>query len=298
MNIKAELLLASMNAHTGDVLYTFVVTAPRIILSEINTHRTLSRNTASSRAVPAKKIRSMVLKTPFIPTSFGANKKGMQAGEELTGWKRKAGELVWRGARYPAVAAHIALEKLGIHKQITNRVVEPWLYIQQLISATELDNFFLLRDHPDAEPHFQELARQMHLKATNARNMLLKGLRSALFLKSVGLSSGGVIQYLSKGEWHLPFVLDEEKALPLETRKKISAARCARVSYYLPDGQLSDVTSDLDRFQRLAGSDPKHLSPLEHQATPLRESVYCGNFKGWKQFRKEVPNEAGLVKTS
>lgn len=121
---------------TGDILYTWILTYPRMILSEFNTHRTFSRNTSSNRAIPSRKPRQRVLHDPFVP--------------------------VWQVARLPQVLAAFALECLGVHKQIANRLAEPWTWTQQVASATDVENFFWLRDHHMAEPHFAELASQMH----------------------------------------------------------------------------------------------------------------------------------------
>jgi hypothetical protein len=120
---NAELHQASINALSGDVLLTWVLTYPRIILPEIGTHRMLSKSTSSSRAIPAKKQRQRVWEDPFVPEYIGANRKGMQAGDELLGWRRWLAVKLWRGARIPALCAHCAFEKLGVHKQITNRLV-------------------------------------------------------------------------------------------------------------------------------------------------------------------------------
>jgi hypothetical protein len=306
--INSRLLLASKNAVTGDILYTFVWTYPRIILPEVNTHRMLSRNTASSRAKPTKKVRSEVRRDMFVPTHIGANRKGMQAGDELTGWRRTAAELVWKAAGHTMVAAHYALDKLGVHKQITNRVVEPWTWTEQIVSATELDNLFLLRDHHMAEPHFAELAAQAHGQADAVRDTFrVMERRGERFRQSRGndFIPDRTVQILRPGEWHLPFssILDEvlwerlrSCRLPVEVLKKISAARCARVSYNLPDtGERSDIKRDLELFDRLAGSNPKHLSPLEHQAMAVEDPWFTGNFRGFKQFRKEIEGESGTA---
>jgi hypothetical protein len=290
--IKSELLLASINAKTQDILYTWVLTYPRVILAEVNTHRMASKNTSSSRAIPSSKQRRKVVQDPFIPLHIGTNRKGMQAGEELAGWKRSAAEMIWRGSRYPQVWASWAMEKLGVHKQIVNRLVEPYTWTQQLFSATEVDNFFWLRDHPDAEPHFQELAGQMRKQVEYVRAYSKR--------VYIDLQCAYPIQWLQPGEWHLPFVdAKEREVLGLDYAKKTSSARCARVSYVLPEtGSKSTLQRDLELFERLAireeySDDPRHLSPLEHPAQAMEQSVYCGNFRGFKQFRKEIPHESG-----
>jgi hypothetical protein len=128
---------------------------------------------------------------------IGANQKGMSAGAELTGWRRKGVELVWSGLRYPNLAGAWVMEKLGAHKQIANRVLEPWVWTVQIFSATELDNFFLLRDHPMAEPHFHELARQMRSQYDTAR-VVFEHVQHSNWM--------GKYQVLQPGEWHLPLV--------------------------------------------------------------------------------------------
>ena len=291
--IESKLLLASLNTATGDILYTFEWTFPRIILSEINTHRVLSRNTASSRAIPGKRQRQRVLDDPFIPLHIGANKKGMQAGDELDGWKRWLAEKVWEYSRYPAVLAGFVLDKLGVHKQIVNRVYEPWTWTKQLVSFTDHKNLVSLRAHEAAEPHFQELAYQFKKQIQDAEFIL----RSASMSQGPtdGWICGGVLQRLSPGKWHLPYITKEEMArYDNNVLCKISSARCARVSYDMPDtGVKSTVDQDLDLYKRLAGSDPKHLSPTEHPAQATSYQGRIGNFSGFYQFRKSIFGESG-----
>src|SRR5271170_615138 len=142
MQIQSQLILTSKSAVTGVSLYTFVLTYPSVILAEVNTHRALSRNTASSRAIPAKKQRSRVLAVPFVPVTIGRNQKGMQAGEELSGWRRTVAIQTWKLARYPAVPASGILEKVGAHKKIVNRIIEPWTWTEQIVTATNLNNVY------------------------------------------------------------------------------------------------------------------------------------------------------------
>ena len=300
MQIQSQLILTSKSAVTGVSLYTFVLTYPRVILPEVNTHRALSRNTASSRAIPARKQRARVLAVPFVPISIGKNQKGMQAGEELSGWRRAVAIQTWKLARYPAVFASWILEKIGAHKQVVNRIVEPWTWTEQIVSATDLNNIFKLRNHPDAEPHFQVLAEQMQnqvefvealYNAVNFDSRNPDGTPCAL--NHVNPTLGVLrVQMLQPGEWHMPFITDKEMWQPIENLKKISAARCARVSYYLPEsGEPSSVNRDLELCDRLSGSG--HWSPFEHVATPATRDEYIGNFRSWKQYRKEYPEEHG-----
>lgn len=284
--INSKLILASKNTVTGDILYTFVWTYPRIILSEINTHRMLSRNTSSSRAIPSKRQRAKVLNDPFTPNSIGSSKKGMQAGDELTGFKRALATRIWNGARYPAVFSAWALDMLGVHKQVSNRLVEPWTWTEQVVSATDLDNLLLLRAHEMAEPHFQQLAYQVKQQVIDVKTAFELPALLGSRIVSHGSLRGSIVMRVNPGDWHLPFIDKDERS---STSKIVSAARCARVSYNLPDtGKPSTLEDDIRLFERLTASNPKHLSPVEHQAQAMSESKYFANFKGWQQFRKEL----------
>jgi thymidylate synthase ThyX len=342
MKIESKLILTSKNAVTGVNLYTFVLTYPRMILAEVNTHRMLSRNAASSRAIPAKKQRKQVLADPFVPSYVGQNQKGMQAGEELKGWKRFVVENTWRITRYPNVLASWILDKMGAHKQAANRIIEPWTYTQQIVTCTDLKNFFKLRNHPDAEPHFQIIAKQMQAQVEYVERLFetvnfdsRNPDGSACALDNVNPKLGVYrVQMLRPGwwgageqDWHLPFIdqkdiwrvggliaqyqhwewqqrmgipsYSSDPTPPIyigvaawEALKQISTARCARVSYLLPEnGERSDAKRDIELCGRLSGSG--HWSPFEHVATPVETADYIGNFRSWKQYRKEFSQEDG-----
>jgi thymidylate synthase ThyX len=300
MKIESKLILTSKNRVTGVNLYTFVLTYPRVILAEVNTHRMLSRNTASSRAIPSKKQRERVLENPFVPVTIGQNQKGMQAGKELDGWRRFAAIKTWELARYPMVAASWVLDKLGAHKQVVNRIVEPWTFTQQVVTCTDLKNVFKLRDHKDAEPHFQIIAAQMHkqvqyvealFNTVNFDSRNPDGTACALDRVNPPL---GVfrVQMLRPGDWHMPFIDESESYNDIESLKQVSTARCARVSYFLPEsGKRSDMERDIELCTRLSSSG--HWSPFEHVATPVLDTGYVGNFRSWKQYRKEFAEEHG-----
>jgi Thymidylate synthase complementing protein len=261
--ISATVICAS-RATNGVALYTIVCTYPRFILAEVNTHRVLSRNSMSSRAVPVKKVLAQVWSDPMMPVEWGANQAGMQAHTQLTGWRKLAAKLVWKTAAKTACVFAYLFSKIGLAKQVANRLLEPWQAMTTLITATEWENFFLLRDHKDAQPEFRELARMIRLELDRCH-----------------------IHTLKPGEWHLPFVLDEEKSqYDAPTLIKISAARCARVSYLTHDGENPSKEKDLALFERLVGSVPAHSSPVEHQATPADDAkTYSNNFRGWLQYR-------------
>ena len=261
--IKVKVVTVS-RAPNGVVLPTLVCTYHRYIHGEVMTHRVFSRNAMSSRAVPVKKVLAQVWSDPMMPVEWGANQAGMQAPTQLTGWRRSAAKLVWKTTAKTACVFAYAFSKIGLAKQIANRILEPWQAMTTLITATEWENFFLLRDHKDAQPEFRELARMIRLELDRCH-----------------------IHTLKPGEWHLPFISGEELAqYDNPTLIKMSAARCARVSYLTHDGEKPSKEKDLALFERLVGSVPAHSSPVEHQATPADDAkTYSNNFRGWLQYR-------------
>ena len=300
MMIDSQLILTSKNRKTGVSLYTFLLTYPRVILAEVNTHRMLSRNTSSSRAIPSKKQRSRVLAAPFTPITIGQNQKGMQAGAELEGWRRWAAIKTWELSRYPMVGASWLLEKLGAHKQVVNRIIEPWTWTQQVVTATDLKNVFKLRNHPDAEPHFHALAKIMQDQVEYVERLFDTVNFDCREADGTPCSLGPVnmekkvmrVQMLRQGDWHLPFIRPIDMGLPMEMLKAISVARCARTSYVLPEnGEWSTPERDMELCGRLSSSG--HWSPFEHVATPDEYDVYTGNFRSWIQYRKEYAEEHG-----
>lgn len=256
--ISATSILRSRNAARPEkVLSTILCRYPRFIHAEMMTHRAFSRNAASSRAIPLKKQIAAVIEDPAVPLWWGKEQKGMQAHEELTGMDRENAKDVWYGALHLAVESALRLADLGAHKQIVNRIIEPFTHITVLISATEWDNFLELRDHPAAEPHMQMLARAIRHELETTP-----------------------VQTLQPGEWHLPFVTaerwtdgaqffvtsDDEADLSHDDAIRLSVGRCASTSYKTVDGfdmTLERATALHDRF---VNERPQHASPLEHVA--------------------------------
>ena len=282
----------------GIRLTTFQLRYWRPIHSELMTHRVFSRNAGSSRARPSPKIIEQVRKDPWGPIHWGANQKGMQAHEQLRGIQIVHAQNEWgRAARHAADCAG-GMVQIGAHKQIVNRLLEPFTYIDVLVTATDYANWFMLRDHVDAQPEIRQLAQLMRVEYDQS-----------------------IPYQLQVGEWHLPYITadDWEAALQyikaqaapeipnlylaqLELVRKISVARCARVSYKAFDGTVSPIEKDLALFEQLLVSQPLHASPAEHQATPdtiddddgvirWMNSHEWGNFRGWRQYRKMLPNE-------
>lgn len=267
-------------SEAGVRLTTFQLAYPRVIHSEVMTHRVFSRNASSSRAIPVAKMVASIGDDPFVPMYWGLNEPGMQSRKELEDiGALKAAKSLWSHSVRVAVRTATDLYELcGLHKQLVNRVLEPFSYISVIVSSTNYENFFALRCHPDAEPHIQYLAWKM----------------ADLYYK------GQQPQFRKTGEWHLPYVsAAERESLPLETQKTCSVARCARVSYRTHDGANPSVEKDTELYNRLLGGldkgdgEPGHLSPFEHQATPLPDGkAISGNFVGWQQFRQTIPGQA------
>ena len=274
--ISAKIIADSI-CENGKRLTTFELEFPRFILPEFNTHRALSRNASSSRAIPVATMLKSVWNNPAKPIYFGKNKAGMKATEELTGWRLKAFKTLWNVSGKVACVFAWGMHKLGAHKQLVNRILECWCNIKVVTSATEWDNFFYLRNHPDAQPEIHELARQMW-----------------------ELYKNNTPKFLEMGEWHLPYVEDynvytDEDFIPFDSfnicltdARKLSASLCAQVSYRKSDESIEKA---IIIYDQLVGSVPAHSSPFEHQATPTKFNItQSGNFRGWKQFRSMIPN--------
>ena len=265
-------------------LTTLSVTLPRIVLAELNTHRMFSRNSASSRAIPIQRMIDKVVQDPFIPFYWGANQKGMQAHVEIDAASQQQAERQWLLARDAAVEQALQLSSLGVHKQLANRLLEPWLYTTVLVTATDWDNFFALRCHPDAQPELRRAAEMM---------------RDAM--------AASTPRRIAHGEWHVPYARDEDATVAATSldnvwsdditpqtyaRLLLSAARCARVSYDA-SSSVREQTDDIALAKRLASSG--HWSPFEHIATPSRRLGYSANFWGWRQLRWFHSGESGQV---
>jgi thymidylate synthase ThyX len=258
---SASVLLDSVSP-LGVRLTTLEVTFPRFVLAEFNTHRSFSRNSASSRAVPTSKLIERVERDPVLPLEWGRNKAGMSASDALSSDEAQAAQRVWLRARDDAVARACELLALDVHKQELNRILEPFLWHTVIVTATQWQNFFELRCAPNAQPEIREAALRMREAMDRSRPSLVP-----------------------TGEWHTPLLQEDEYGLDVETRKRVSAARCARVSYLTHDGRR-EIAKDLDLYVRLKSD--RHLSPFEHVATPAADAEYHANFRGWIQMRAEV----------
>lgn len=286
--ISADVIADSVS-ESGVRITTLALKYPRFIHAEVMTHRVFSRNASSSRAKPVQRMIDEILADTAMPLVWTKNQPGMQGYEAWDqniniddgdhDWYRFHGnkEAAWREARDFAIKIARGFHNAEYHKQVVNRLLEPFMHIDVLVTATEWTNFMALRDHEAAEPHIQILAREIK-KARDASTPKL----------------------LKRDEWHLPYVIDgEDDLLTLEQKLMVSVARCSRVSYSNHEGKISTLAEDHAQYERLLGASPIHASPAEHQATPdiilagkrWMQPWFHGNFVGWKQYRKSLPNE-------
>ncbi len=261
----------------GVRITTLELQYPRFIHSEFMTHRVFSRNAASSRAIPIGKMMEQVLNKPARPVHWGLNQAGMQADDEMA-YEQPAID-AWNEAAKSAVESAQKLQALGLHKQIVNRVLEPFQTMKTVVTATEWDNFFELRNHKDAQPEIQVLARIMADVMDASEPMQLQG-----------------------GEWHVPYVDRvrfqdgtlqycklESRLFAEEEALMISASCCAQVSYRLLDDSIEKA---IFVYDKLVNSRPIHASPFEHQgqanAGTWAGTEFSGNLRGFTQYRKTL----------
>lgn len=315
--ITAKIIAHSITEY-GKEIITWELEYPRFIHAEFMTHRLFSRNAASSRAIPVSAMIDQVKNNPAMPIHWGKNQAGMQAKEELSEALIISAKFLWkRSAKFVAKIVE-GLQKIGLHKQASNRLLEPYQMMKTVMTTTEDDNWFWLRNHTDAQPEIHALASVMLEEKRNSHPVILR-----------------------QGDWHVPYYGDgywrdsgyvngqmealfnkRDRFSTLKNALAISSSCCAQVSYRKLDDSL-DKAGEV--YARLIESEPVHASPFEHQATPMAESgefwdesgdygVNCasdpntwqegithvdrngnfwsGNFKGWIQHRQLIKNNA------
>ena len=249
-------------SNLGNRVTTLELEYPRYIHSELMTHRMFSRNAQSSRAIPVNRLIERVEEENWYPI-FMLNKPGMEATNKPEEAIELEAKLKWDLSKLMAVEYAKDMVELDIHKQVVNRLLEPYSKIKVILTATDFDNFFKLRLAPSAQQEIQELA--------------------ALMKEAINNSTP---KQLDLGEWHLPYVRDEERIIPLKEQVKLCVARTARVSYLNHDGKR-DIDRDFYLHDTLLKD--MHMSPFEHACTPSSSvNQYFGNFKGWIQYRKHI----------
>ena len=303
--IKATIIADSINAYTGTRITTYELEYPRFIHSEVMTHKMLAKNAASSRAIPVQAMIDKIRNDPAHPVFWGKNQAGMQSKEELTGKDLEKAHHEWDISSNIACDSAIYLNNLGLHKQIVNRVLEPFAMMKTVITGTEWNNFFWLRNHPDAQPEFQALAKCMFEAKENSTPFTLH-----------------------ENEWHLPYIdreryidgpfqdiiyLSNDQILTEQEALVLSASLCAQTSYRKSDDSLEKAKNI---YSRLVESEPVHASPFEHQGKcynmnalklltaimtqkfipkgithiDINRNWWSGNLKHFIQYRQLIPN--------
>lgn len=250
-------ILAGSKTREGTKITTFLLLYHRFFHSEFMTHKVISKNAASSRAIPTSKLLDLVEKDPMLPVSVGKNKSGMQASEELEKEISDRFIELWKELGVKVAADVKVMQELGPHKQIVNRPLEAWLPIKVVATATDWENFFELRDSEYAQPEFGLLAKMMRQAMDEYE-----------------------YKELQDNEWHLPYIASEDKEYvssiaPVADEYwkilcSLSAGRCARVTHALGGLSKKDIDEEINKGRELFIL--KHMSPFEHQAKPWNVS--------------------------
>ena len=256
--ISAKIIADS--TYKGKRVTTFELEYPRLIHSELMTHRVFSRNAASSRAIPIEKMIAQAVDNTVMPI-WTYNESGMQGKVITNGEAINTANTIWLDALNNIVQSVHLLDAAGVHKQNANRLLEPFQHIKTVVTATEFDNFFKLRYHGDAQGEIKMLAQAMLAEyfTSTPRELIL-------------------------GDWHLPYAPMTEGTTV--DNMKISASCCAQVSYRRSDDTLEKA---LVVYDRLVGGEPLHASPFEHQCRPKEPTeTQKGNLIGFRQLRQDI----------
>lgn len=303
MNQTSAIILKDSINKQGDRLTTFRLTYPRIILAELNTHRVYSKNTSSSRAIPVKDNIERIRNDPFIPGQWVKNARGMFSLDYIDNNLEEIMRL-WLEANYIMGDIGKNLAEYELHKQYANRLLEPFMYVDTILTGTDFNNFFYLRTAEDAQPEIQELANCMY--------------------EVYSESTPDLLYY---GEWHVPYIDTirendsltysiNDQIIDIDTAIKIAISCCGQVSYRKLN---TTIEKALEIYAKFMNNSRLHASPLEHVATPfsdleyesrikvrdllqvelgdnissfdLEKILYKRNFKGWTQFRALIPND-------
>lgn len=299
MGVSAKVICDSSFGNTR--LITLEVELHRFILSEMNTHRSLSRNYQSSRAVPVKQMIEQVRKDPAMPVHWGKNQPGMVAERELSDDLASAVSRIWQESAMDAARNAEIMDKYGAAKQLVNRVLEPFMWTKGVVTGTydAWQAFLKLRAHKDAQPEIQALAFKIRDTIEDSRT-----------------------NWLKEGEWHLPYVKyikdclgdmmylngnlpdfnHKTQIIPtfgnVKDAIKVSTSCTAQVSYRKLDDSLDKAMKIYDMLNLpkdgVYPDDPPHFSPTEHIAIakdkPSKD--LSGNFNSYDfiQYRKLLEN--------
>ena len=311
--IEAEIVANSINQQ-GDGLTTYLLTFPKFILAELNTHRVFSKNSASSRAIPFEKMVKMVKEDPFIPIAWQKDHKGMQGSEYAQYPDIEDFKVIWLEARDNAIkSAQLAQTgRVKLTKQLCNRLLEPFMWHTVLLTGTEFKNFFELRcpqygndeqgyfkSKKDALRHLQGRSVDITnlLKSTDIEWQKINKSQAEIHMQALAEAmydayNESTPKLLKEGEWHIPFgdkfdkreidkfawITNKGRNLsPIDTEIAVASARCARLSYMTFDGEI-DYEKDIKLHDSLLKSG--HMSPFEHCARAMSNDEYYSFIKG------------------
>lgn len=310
--ISAEIVADSINTH-GNRVTTLLVTFPRFILAELNTHRMFSKNSASSRAIPFEKMVKMVKEDPFVPIAWQKSHSGMQGAEYFIDFQDIEDlEREWLFARDEAVNSAISMNSRNCTKQLLNRLLEPFMWHTVLVTSTEWENFFNLRCPKYLDPSGKSFRSKKDYR-NNSKWSCWEGNESDIIGWLECDDSGAEIhmqalaeaiwdarnestpKLLGENQWHIPFGdnmhdrditqyikgkfnsrTEVEEAVE-NFKIKISSARCARLSYMTFDGEIN-YEKDIQLHDTLLESG--HMSPFEHCCRAMSDLEYYSYIKG------------------
>lgn len=318
---KAE-LLAYSSSWVGTNVATFLLTIPRVMLPELTRHRNFSFSVESSRAKSIEKVIEDIVKNKYYP-DWTINKKGM-SGDKLSdiNQRKRANEKVDFLANTIINVVELSLkDELGIHKQNANRYLEPFQYIDVIVTGSLTDWLaFLELRHPqgdlinkceDSEPHGINYSFPAQSEIQN------------IAIKVWNILKDAEPNYLEPGEYHLPYRLEnDERVYTIEEQLSYASSKCATISFgnHSEDNKTKANLDNTNRlYKRLINH--KHWSPLEHcLRVPTKEEVmskafdsitvidengiakrklgkYVSNISNhyWIQHRKEVENRDVLL---
>lgn len=333
MTISARIVADSINEN-GKRITTFELEYPRFIHAELMTHRVFSRNAASSRAIPVTRAIELIQNDTAMPSHWGKNQPGMSAKEECyatfpvdlpilseegdfffdidgnlaTKTVERSREDMWNIARDNAIEIAKLFNEAGYHKQIVNRLLEPFTHIKVVLTASEYDNWFWLRNHPDAQPEIHILAERMFAEyEASTPELLLAGEWHVPYYDKGYWKPSGYIKLDGQGSFDIIDGQRDGLGVSLADALAVSSSCSAQVSYRRLDDSVEKAR---DIFKRLVESLPPHFSPFEHQATPMSGQgfnqagvthmdkaghYYSGNFQDWVQHRQLIMEELKIA---
>lgn len=308
--IKAKIIADSKNEF-GNRITTMVLTFPRFILAEFNTHRIFSRNSASSRAIPFRKMVDSISANPFIPIAWQKEHPGMQGTEYITDPDTlEEINRNWLQAKSNAVDSAMAISHLKGTKQLVNRLLEPFMWHNVIVTATEWENFFALRcpsydisqitlttnDGSAFRSKKDTIKYDARLSAKTDLDWLLAN-KGQAEIHMMALAEAMWDAYnestpkeLKAGEWHVPFehsisrleVANDINHINTIKRVKLATVMCARVSYTVVGEDKKPLTYQrmIELHDEMANANPKHMSPFEHCARAMNsiefDQYICG----------------------